>query len=533
VRQEGLVQLRLRCLWFVLVFCAALPALGCATAATAAETARGQWYEVRSPRFQLWTDADPALARSLVEDLERYHQVMLATTTVEEREAAPPLRIFLAKNGASFNALLSAKKMAPGAIRSGVFRPTYRGNYAIVDAEETGATPLGMTARSILFHEYAHYVLAMQGVQVPSLYNEGFAEYMSTTAFAPNGSYSVGCPPLYRTAYREHVGWIPMRRVMEADDVADLLRGETGFVRTRRAATDSYLQSWYMVHYFASDAPRKHQMQEYLRLWAAGTPTEQATQSAFGMTSAQLDVLLQQEAQRPSMDCLSIKPAHVLAIPPVEVRPLSTAAAQYHVGDLLLSTLGPTDVAIEILIAATRTDDPHALASLARAHWMRAETDGAEIELGHAQVYLERAMKRAPNDPELFALAGHIARLKAIRVRARDAGAAGREIARARTNYRKAIRADETLSEAYFGLGETYLIDDTGSAEAETVLEAAAFLLPLDTEVVWDLAQLYAHRGHPDKAIAAFEYVLHWAQSDKQRESARAALKTLHDAAGP
>src|SRR5262245_14427053 len=76
----------------------------CATT-TAVETARNPWHEVRSPRFQLWTDGDPERGRALVEDLERFHQVALQTTTAEEREAAPPLRIFLAKDAASFAAL--------------------------------------------------------------------------------------------------------------------------------------------------------------------------------------------------------------------------------------------------------------------------------------------------------------------------------------------------------------------------------------------------------------------------------------------
>src|SRR5690348_7448751 len=78
----------------------------CACAPRAAQTARGTWYELRTPRFRAWTDGEPETARVLLEDLERFHQVLLTLTSAEERAAAPPLRIFVAKDQRSFNALV-------------------------------------------------------------------------------------------------------------------------------------------------------------------------------------------------------------------------------------------------------------------------------------------------------------------------------------------------------------------------------------------------------------------------------------------
>jgi hypothetical protein len=129
-------------------------AAGCAT--TAAEAARGHWYAVSTPRFQVWTDGDPQLARGMVEDLERYHQVALRTTTAEDREAAPPVRIFLAKDSSSMGALAPMAKLAPGVIRAGIFTSTYRGNYAVVNSkDDTDAAGEQLTGRAVLFHEYA------------------------------------------------------------------------------------------------------------------------------------------------------------------------------------------------------------------------------------------------------------------------------------------------------------------------------------------------------------------------------------------
>jgi hypothetical protein len=93
--------------------------------------------------------------------------------------------------------------------------------------------------------------------------------------------------------------------------------------------------------------------------------------------------------------------------------------------------------------------------------------------------------------------------------------------------YRRAIRKDETLAEAYVGLGATYLIEDNGSKEAQVVLEAAGYLLPLDTGVPLILAQIHIGRRNVADAIVALEYVIRWSSSAQQREAARTALAEL------
>src|SRR5262249_34444019 len=146
---------RIRAIFLYLACAATVFAAGCAT--TAVETARNDWFEAKSPRFEVWTDGDQEQARALVVDLERFHQVVMATTSAEEREAAPPLRIFLARNQDEFVALTGAK----GA--SGIFRPTYRGNYAILEgrpAAESSSTKA--SDRVVLFHEYSHYILSLE-----------------------------------------------------------------------------------------------------------------------------------------------------------------------------------------------------------------------------------------------------------------------------------------------------------------------------------------------------------------------------------
>ena len=493
---------------------------GCSTTALATQTAKGQWHELRTPRFAVWTDGDPELARSLVVDLERFHQLLRVQSAAEEREAAPPLRVFVAKDHATFLALTEASRELRG-----LFRVTMRGNYAIIDGTTTAnASVLEVGSRTLLFHEYTHSMLAASGARVPSWYNEGLAEYMSTTEFRADGRYTVGCAPQYRAAWMKSVQWLPLQRVLEVDNVASLpLAGSP------RQPSDSYAQSWYAVHYFQADPARKLQLNEYLKLWNEGVPPADAVQRAFKISVADLDRLLQGYAAQPAFECTAVAPAQPLTLPQVAATPLSQEAAQLHIADLLLATVGPTKAALDVLnqAAKQRPNDAATLLALGRAHWLLAERgDDFAADLATAKRYLEQAGKRASGSAEALALEGHVRRLQASSL-AEAKEPFGDVLLSARKAYRAAIRADDALAEAYVGLGSTYLIEDNGSQEAQVALEAAAYLLPLDTEVALTLARIQIARSNTLQAVPALEYVVRWSKDDEQRNAARTVLEQL------
>jgi tetratricopeptide (TPR) repeat protein len=500
--------------------CLAALALGCRT--TAADTARGQWFEIRSPGFHVWTDGDPALARALVEDLQRFHQVLIAKTTAEERTGLPPLRMFLGGGSSSFRAWTQA----PDGL-AGLFIPSDRGNFAFIDSiERRDAT--GMSSRHILFHEYTHYIVASSGARVPLWYNEGLAEYMATTEFREDGSYTLGCPPKHKA--NRILGWLPIRELMDSDDLFSL--------DAKGSRVDTYMQSWHAVHYFNDDPARQKQLSEYLRLYGQGVPSAEAVQTAFGMTYTALNVAIRRHASLQKKRCVSIKPARPLAVVAPQVRPLSTAEAYFRVGDLMLAMFGPTKDAIELLkqALALAPQDAHALGALARAHVLNARgrigqsDDGhavaalAESDLLQAESYLKRARELAPDDAEVLAVVGLLHLTRAELLREHDPSGVEEQLKLARNAYRKAVRRDESLAEAYVGLGLTYLIKDTGTVEPVVVLETAAYLLPLDTLVARALAQVHIQRGDSLQAVPALEYAMRWSHDEKARAAARVLL---------
>jgi tetratricopeptide (TPR) repeat protein len=311
---------------------------------------------------------------------------------------------------------------------------------------------------------------------------------------------------------------------MDSDNVAHL-------IQKRDSRSDSYAQSWYAVHYFNADGERQKRLQRYLSRWAGGTKGEAAVEGTLAESYAQLDTVLHNYAQSPSFECLRIEPTEPLAAPRVTTRPMSTAEAHHHVGDLLLALFGPTDEALQNLEEAARLapGDAKNLIALARAHARKAEAGGEESDasLAKAAEYAESAERLAPDDPERFAVVGDVHRLRAHGLRVVGDAAALDELKKARSAYRKAVHRDDTQADALFGLGLTYMIEDDGAEEAQVALEGAAYLLPLDTQVAATLGALQLLRGNHLQAIAPLQYVLDWSKNDKQRAAAKAALDEI------
>jgi tetratricopeptide (TPR) repeat protein len=204
------------------------------------------------------------------------------------------------------------------------------------------------------------------------------------------------------------------------------------------------------------------------------------------------------------------------------------------VGDLVLATLGPTEAAFEVLEQAVALDGKayKTLIALARAHWQKAEaTEGASAttELTAAESYLEQARPLAAADPEVLAVEGHIRRLQAKALRASGAEGVADRIALARKAYRTAIKLDEALAEAYFGLGLTYLIDDNGSEEGQAALEVAAFLLPLEASIALSLGELQVRRGNLLQAVPALQYALLRSKDPATRERTKRAIDKIRE----
>lgn len=468
----------------------------CASSLT---STRAQWHVAHTERFEVLTDDDSTVAVALVEDLERFHQVVLRLTNTEDREAVLPLRVFMTRDGFSYRALGGNRR------HSGYFAPRRSGNFAVIDLDAARAPhdseeDADAGTRRVLFHEYLHYVVALAGGGAPPWYNEGLAEYMATTQFRDDGSYTHACPPQGRTRWAEYVRWISLERLFATDDMSSL----------RGAGVDTYLEAWAVVHYFLSSPERKKQCAAFLEATQRGTDVADAGRAAFGMDLDELDELIHDYARSTEFACLSIRPSVPLAVHDVRLEALSPARAQLKLGEFLFAFAGPTDRALSVLAAATELapDDPRAHAEFARIHLRRAEHGAASQSLEAAHRHLRAAKRLDAEAPRTLLAEAEIAHHEAAQLA--KSGREDRAVAalnHAREAYRAAIRVDDTLTDAYYGLGSTYLLHDNGSEEPVVALEAANYLAPLDLDAALSLADLHVRRENRWKAVPVLEYV--------------------------
>lgn len=513
---------RWRVRWFSALFAISALLMGCAHH-DAMRSAEAGWYVARTPRFEVLTDSDPEKAKALAEDLERFHQVLILRTTAEERPGAPPLRVFMTGDRSDYRALGGHKRTA------GMFKATTHGNIAIVDLEQSQAREaLGVTSRQILFHEYVHYVQALSGAPIPSWYAEGMAEYLATIEFQPNGSYTMGKPPP-RAHIFKFARWLPLRRVLDADNLM-LLGGDS---------SDPYAQAWLVMHSCMTREGRSAQLGEYLELWSKGVSSEQAVEQAFGIEFEAFERDVRVYADKPQWTYMAVEPAKSLEQVAATLQPVSKGTAHRLLGTMLLDTMGPSPKVLELLREGVRLQPKDALAhvALGRAHWRAAlqaarDSDDPKPHLRQAEDALERAALLSPKHPELLNVRGHLLSLRAdLAVTDQRMDDAHEALNQARRAYRLAIRGDQGLAEAYYGLGATYLRHDNGSKEAVVVLQEAQYLLPLAPRVAMSLAQLLIAREEYKQALAPLRYLRAFRRDPETQAEVERTLEKLRRAA--
>jgi tetratricopeptide (TPR) repeat protein len=458
------------------------------------------WIEARTNHVAILTPLARESALELLGQLEMFRASIPIVTRLAPVESRIPTEITVFTHEQDF------RRFSPGGAIAGYFTPGLRRNQVALHA----GSGSGIDPTSIVFHEYAHFLLRNEQEEpFPLWFEEGMAEFLGALQF-DGDKVRVGVVPSHR---QEVTLAIAYPTLLELDDLS---------IFPAEMAHAFYAYSWLLVHYLLLGRPEQEetfgsQMKVYLSRRAGGADVETAFADAFGMDSAELRERMSDYQRAPDPGWWFPRSAVRVDLAP-EIRSVPRAEVASRLARLALD-MGKEATAARLLEEAVAIEPASAQAWSAQGALLssHAEWDGAEA--AHL-----RALALAPASHEVHLdFASHLQ----LRVEA-DGDTSGDRIARARQHCHRAIELAPEIPEGYALLGATFLTAEGDLGEGIEALERAKELLPSHPGLQLWLATLYLRRGDDRRAAELARRVLAWAGEQPALQApARALLREI------
>ncbi len=453
----------------------AFSASGCVNGFVCSRNGGARWRELTTEHFVLRTDHGPETARALALELERLRDAV-ATGLLESPPKTGPRVQVMVSIWRSQWALFSP----PGA--DGLFTISSWGEPTILLPAE-----LGHVQRTVIAHELAHMLTAVDGARQPPWYREGLATYAESVRFVGDGGNVM-------------MGDVTYLRSLTIPE----FHGNMRAVLAEREALGpgGYALAWVLVHFLITEHPdrlgaleeRFARGEDPAAAWRAVFP-EWDPESPEG--AERLEGALSAYASRPAK--AYVFPHRGLAsIPPPSERMLSSA----EVHDVRLSLPWPNQgrgVPQERVLAEAR----EALAEDAgcpTAVALLASEPGAD-----ARALAERATQARPQDARNWVLLGHALPSEDV---------AGREAA-----FRRAVATDAESPAALTSLAG-FLVEQRRAREALAPARRAVELAPWSPLALDEASAVLEALGSCASALALEERAVDVARhaSDRLRK---------------
>ncbi|MCA0977962.1 hypothetical protein LCM19_06260 [Qipengyuania flava] len=199
-------------------------------------------------------------------ELEQFDGLLRFWFRKAPRNGTDKIDIYLMDNDRQVARLLDWRGVA------GFYSPEVEGTYAVAHRGRAGMRSLdGQTA---MFHEYAHHFMYNEfSVPIPAWLREGFAEFLATTEFDEDGSWTYGKPASHRGTELRRFDDPQIERLLswpQKND--DKRRGIAGF----------YGWSWALTHMLYTDPDQGARITAYIDRLAAGEDSVPAAEAVFG-----------------------------------------------------------------------------------------------------------------------------------------------------------------------------------------------------------------------------------------------------------
>lgn len=274
----------------------------------AAMPARAEWMSATSRHFIVYSDSNEAGIRALATELEQFDAAVRFFHSMPDapESASNRLTVYVVPSVASIQRLCERCGNV-----AGFYNGRASGSVAYTPRRGQGSGPGDLKPRTVLFHEYAHhFLLGNSGVAYPAWYSEGYAEFVSTMQ-PKAGDFLLGAAANHR-AYGLFGIDFPIER---------LFAPPGGQARNDVQLEGLYGRGWLLTHYLIFDRNRAGQLNRYLRLFNAGTPSLEAAKTVFGDLKV-LDRELNTYLRSSSLSAVRI-PGDKIPAPAITIRALT------------------------------------------------------------------------------------------------------------------------------------------------------------------------------------------------------------------
>ncbi|HSE48015.1 MAG TPA: tetratricopeptide repeat protein [Terriglobales bacterium] len=442
-----------------------------------------EWTEVRSPHFQVITDAGANKGRDVALRFEQMRHVFGALLLKDKVNIPVPLLIIAFRNSKEMRQHVPLWKGKPVSL-AGLFQGSEDRNFILLDLSSPNAF-------EVVFHEYAHLLLNGNFPRMPAWFDEGFAEYYSTIKVSQK-EFEVGDVP-------EYVPYVLRERgLMPVADLFAVTHDTATYNESGDRRSNFYAQSWLMVHY-VFDKKKLAETAEYCKLTMTDKlPVVDAMRRAFKLDPKQFDRELNSFYRSASVVKWTIP------MPPglenvntygYQIRKLPLLDAQTEIADLHVHSRDYIDRGVTELENILQQDPNNGRArrSLGYAYLYRQDFPKAAEQFSQAAQLL-------PNDPRVHYYAASLIQHRG--------GTLGGDFnaAAMRDHLLKSVELDPEYADAWNLLGFVYRMDQKYPQAVDAMLKAIK-LSPREDHYRLNLAYIYLDARSYDDAGALLNYL--------------------------
>jgi tetratricopeptide (TPR) repeat protein len=457
--------------------------------------AKDTWTIVHSKNFTLVGNASEKEIRQVATRLEQFRDAFTRLLSAARFETPVPTTVIVFKSKSSY------KPFNPSD-NAGYFQKGDDVNYITLTTEAGGESPL-----SIIYHEYVHLLVDNNLGNVPVWFNEGLAEYYRTFDIEEDRKVHLGeLIPYHLQTLREDK-FLPLRTLFAVDHYSP-------YYNEGSKRGTFYAESWALVHYLilGNEGKRMPQLSRFLNLIDANVALDDAFKQSFQMNIEALEKELKNYIEGHTFRMQIATFEHKLEFDrEMTAAPLTEAAAQGYLGDLLLHTNRLTDA--ELRLQQALALDPHLTQAQASLGILRAR----QGRFDDANKALQEAVKGDSNNYLVHYYYAYALSREGMDSNSLVRGYPAANAATMRAELQRAIELSPSFPESYSLLAFVNMVAGEKLDESVELMKRALALSPGRSDFAFMLAQIYMRQEKFDLARKAVEPVL--AAKDRQMQS--------------